>query len=464
MRLLVRGGAVVHAAGVDDADVLVVDGRIAALLGPSVRVDADEVVAATGCLVFPGFIDPHVHSRDPGQTEKEDFAHLTAAAAHGGVTTICEMPNALPPVVDAAIFEARAASREGRAHVDFAQWVMAVGEGDPDDLAGALDVGAVGAKIFWGYGLDRRTGGLLYNVADVDAADRIPPPSIGDVYGACVVAARRGGLVAAHCEDPAIIRAGAEIAGEGRGYDAFLQARPAVAEAAAVAAAAEVSLATGCRFHVVHLSTAAGVAAVRRARASGASLTAETCPQYLAFTAADFERLGPVMKVYPPIRDASDQAALWGAVADGTIASLGSDHAPHTLAEKHLPLERQPAGINGVETLVPFALDAMARGRLSPVAVARLLSTRTADILSVAPAKGRLVVGADADLTIVDPARVVEVDQAALHHKQKLSLFHGAELRGAPVATVVRGHLVMREGELATPAVGALVRARRSAA
>jgi len=458
MNLLIQGGHVVRPSGLERADVECADGSIRALTSASSADRADEVIDASGCLVFPGFIDAHVHTRDPGQTEKEEFQLLTRAAAAGGVTTICEMPNPLPPVTDAATFERRAAEREGKAHVDFAQYVMGLGAENLDELPGALAAGAIGVKIFWGYGLDRRTGALAYNVHEFEPADLIPPPSTGDVYRICAMVAQHGGLVSAHCEDPPIARAAeAALGREPADYQDFLASRPALAEIAAVAAAVEIARVTGCRFHVLHMSTSRAAELIRRARREGIPISGETCPQYLTLTDEDHPRLD-FMKVFPPIRGAASQAALWAALADGTISSLGSDHAPHTEEQNHAPIHHQLAGMPGVQTLVPVMLREMHRGRITPESLAAVLSESTARQFGLYPAKGSLDVGTDADLTIVDPERSWVLDQAQLEHKQKLSAWHGETMTGAPVATVVRGQVVMRDGELIGDPSGRLVR------
>jgi len=280
-----------------------------------------------------------VHSRDPGLTHKEDFAHSTRAAAAGGVTTLHEMPNAVPPVTDARIFEQRAAQHARVASVDFGLWGLALGPDNLADIAPLFAAGAVGVKLFWGYALHRATRTLVYNLGDAAPADLIPPPETGDVLELCRMVARAGGLLAIHCEDRSVIEAAERGLGHApASYAELMQVRPDTAEAVSIAIAAELSATADCRVHVVHTASRRGVRVVRRAQADGIKLSAETCPHYLAFTDADFDRLGVMMKVFPPIRESADQTALWEAVADGTITSIGSDHAPHTVEEKALGL------------------------------------------------------------------------------------------------------------------------------
>jgi dihydroorotase len=219
--------------------------------------------------------------------------------------------------------------------------------------------------------------------------------------------------------------------------------------------------ATGCRFHVVHLSSERGVEVVRSAQEAGIPISAETCPQYLTLTADDFGRIGTAMKIYPPVRHAADRDALWEAIHDGTIASIGSDHAPHTVEQKRLGPAAAPAGAIGVETVVPLMLNEMARGRLSAEELAWLLSEGTARLYRLYPQKGAIQPGSDADFTLVDPAVEWTIDNARLHSKHPFSPWHGFRVRGAPVATILRGRVIMRDGNPVGEPMGALVRPAR---
>ena len=315
-------------------------------------------------------------------------------------------------------------------------------------------------KLFWGYALHRQTQTLVYNLADEAPENLIQPPGNGDVLALCREVARVGGLLAAHCEDRGVIESAERGLGHPPGsYADVLQARPDTAEAVSIAVGAELSAATACRFHVVHTSSKRGIQAVRRARAEGVRLTAETCPHYLSFTDADFAELGVAMKVYPPIRGQDDRAALWTAVRDGTVSSIGSDHAPHTLAEKALGLGSAPAGVQGTETLGAVMVDAMLRGLIAPQRVAFALSEGTARLYGLYPRKGVLEVGADADFTLVDPRGSTHVDQARLHAKQPLSPWHGRTLRGAIRMGILRGEVIARDGQPVGEPHGRLVRA-----
>jgi allantoinase len=463
MRLKIVHGTLVTPTGSRPGDVLCRDGIIEQL-GDVDASPVDEQIDASGWLVFPGFIDPHVHSRDPGLTHKEDFAHSTRAAAAGGVTTLLEMPNAMPPVTDTSIFEDRATQHGHVAAVDFGLWGLALGPDNLADIGPLFGAGAVGVKLFWGYALDRHTRTLVYNLGDAKPEDLIQPPGNGEVLELCREVARVGGLLAAHCEDRGVIEAAER--GLGRpitNYADVLAARPDTAEAVAIAIAAELSASTDCRFHVVHTSSSRGIRAVRRAQAEGIKVSAETCPHYLVLTDVDFERIGESMKVYPPIRTSSDQVALWAAIQDGTIASLGSDHAPHTVEEKSRGLASAPAGVSGVQTLPAVLIDAMMGGRLSRERLAGLLSEGTARLYGLFPRKGALQPGADADFTLVDPNGTTLVDTERMYSKQRQSPWSGQELKGTVRRTVLRGEVIARDGEPVGEPRGRLVRAQHGA-
>ena len=264
MRLRIANGTLVTGRGLVRGDVECRDGTTERV-GETGADRVDEQIDARGRLVFPGFLDPHVHSRDPGLTHKEDFAHSTRAAAAGGVTTLCEMPNAIPPVSSANILVERAAQHTRVAHVDFGLWGQALGQENLAEIAGMFRAGAVGVKLFWGYALHRQTGMLVYNLSDEPAANLIPPPSNGEVLELCREVARVGGLLAAHCEDRGVIDAAERrLERPISTYAELLDLRPATAESVSIAVAAELSAATGCRFHVVHTASQSGVRTIRR--------------------------------------------------------------------------------------------------------------------------------------------------------------------------------------------------------
>jgi allantoinase len=458
VRLRVTGGWLVTPRGRLQADLVADDGVITALTEPGRAGTADEELDASGLWIFPGFIDPHVHSRDPGQVEKEGFAHATLAALCGGITTIFDMPNTVPPLSRADQVRGRAAAHEP-AWCDFGLWGIGLGAENLAEIPGLLVAGVVGIKLYWAYALDRRTEALVQEPDDPSSV--VPPPTTDQVMDLFRCVAACGGLVAVHCEDRGILDSAARQLPPPRDGEGLAARRPAVAETAAVALAAEIALETGCRLHVVHVSSARAADLVRRARADGMRISAETCPHYLVWTAADARDAR--FKVFPPLRSAADRDALWAALRDGTIASLGSDHAPHTAEEKALDLAGAPAGLLGAETMATVMLGEMTRGRLEPERLASLLATGTARIFGLYPRKGALWPGSDCDLTVVDPEAPWRIDQSRLHSKNPVSAWDGWSGRGRPRYAVLRGQLAMCEGEpvgepggrLVTPAMGA---------
>jgi allantoinase len=463
MRLVIRGGTIVVSQGRYRADIVCEDERISALTAPNEASGGDEEIDAAKLLVFPGFIDPHVHSRDPGLTEKEDFAHSTRAAAAGGITTLLEMPNAIPPVSDVATFQERADQHARAASVDFGLWGISLGAENIEELSALVEAGVVGIKLFWGYALHRETKQLVYNVADELPENLIPPPTNGEVLEIFEEMSRAEGLLAAHCEDREIIESAQQALGRKvKGYEDFLASRPDTAEAAAIALGAELALSTGCRFHVVHTSSARGAQVIRAAQARGVSISAETCPQYLTLTDESYESVGPVMKVYPPVRCTADRNALWEGVREGIISSIGSDHAPHTLEQKQQGLGLAPAGAVGVETLAPLMVDGALTGSLSAERLSWVLSEGTARLYGIYPQKGSIQPGTDADFTLIDSEGETLIQNERLHSKQPLSPWSGRRLRGSLKAAVVRGNIVMREGEPVGESRGQLVRPVRT--
>jgi allantoinase len=448
MKLAIVNGTLVTEQGRRRADVLCQDGRIVEVADGGLSHQADEREDAAGLLVFPGFIDPHIHSRDPGLTEKEDFAHATRAAAAGGITTVFDMPNALPALTDAVVFQERAASHGRVAFTDFGLWGLSLGRENLAELGGLLDAGVVGIKLFLGYAFLKASRRLLYEVDGFQPSELVAPPTSDEVRQVMEAVASKGGLVAAHCEDRGVIDSRTRLLGHAATtYDELLYQRPDLAEATSMAAMMELARTARCRFHVLHVSSAAGVRVLEPALEHGERVTAETCPHFLTLTAESFERLGSRLKVFPPVRRAPDQEALLAALSRGSIASLGSDHAPHTVEEKALPLDRAPAGMLGVETLVPLMLNLMHAGTITPERLASVLATGTARLYGLYPQKGAIVEGADADFTIVDPQGRWTIRAERLHSKQRWSAWDGQEVTGRPRATVLRGQVIARDGE-----------------
>lgn len=304
-------------------------------------------------LRLPGAIDAHVHGRDPGHPEKEDFGSLTAAARAGGVTTVLDMPNNVPAPSTGELLAAKAEAVLPKALVNFGLWGLLRSTSAPEDVAGLAAAGAIGFKAYLGYSY-RRSARTVGYAPDADDRDLEPPPSYDtlDRLGPALAAAGRP--VAVHAEDAGMLLAAARPVA---GYGDLLASRPAQAEALAIARCAEVARRHGFHLHVVHLASAAGLGAVRAARSAGTRMSVETCPQYLWLCDEDFPRAGPFMKMFPVIRTRADRDALREALVLGEIDTLGTDHAPHTTAEKDRPLGEAHAGSPGVQWLYVAALE-----------------------------------------------------------------------------------------------------------
>ncbi len=422
MSLLFRGGRVVDpATGLDAVlDVLVEGGRIAAVGGCG-ETPADRTIDARDLVLVPGFIDLHVHLREPGHEAKETIATGVRAAVRGGFTTVCAMPNTdpvndRPEVTERIRTEAR---RAGLAHV---LPIAAVTRGSKGvelvDMAGLVAAGAVA------FSDDGRP------VADSRIMRR-----------AMAAADEAGAFVIDHCEDRALFEGGAM--NEGRLAERLgLPGIPAAAEEIMIARDIVLAESAGSSVHIAHLSTAGGVRMVGEAKARGVRVTAEATPHHLFLTEEALATPDTDFKMNPPLRTAADTAALIEGLRTGAIDAVATDHAPHTAAEKSRPFAEAPFGVVGLETAVSLGLDRLVRpGTITLGRLVELLATAPARRLGLA-AKGRIAVGADADLTLLDLDLPVTVDRSRFESKGRNTPFDGWKLRGGPVMTVVGGRIV----------------------
>jgi allantoinase len=440
LELLIRGGEVVTVHGIQRLDVGVREGRIVQLRG-SIADDADEVVDASGQLVFPGIIDAHVHFNEPGREEWEGLAFGPAALAAGGGTTFFDMPlNSEPPVLDAAALRAKRALGEEKSCVDFALWGGLV-PGNLDRLAGLRDAGAIGLKAF---------------MCDSGIASfpRIDPASL---RAGMQRAAKLGMLVAVHAEDqPALDRAMAKrTAASPRTPRAYLASRPIEAELAAIRMALEFAGETGCALHVVHVSSPEGIALIEEARSQRVDVSAETCPHYLLLNEMDVVKHGAVAKCAPPLRDEKRRLALWEDLRAGRIQTVGSDHSP---APAELKQGRDFfaiwGGIAGVQHGFPLLLSecAATRDRDLP-RLAAVLAGNVARRFRIDERKGGIAEGKDADFCVVrfGPKRVIA--ESDLWTRHRLSPYVGRTSRVQVEQTFVRGRRVWGDGRVAPAGV-----------
>jgi allantoinase len=410
------------------------------------------VVDARGMLVLPGAIDVHVHSRDPGFPEKEDFGTLTSAAAAGGVTTVLDMPNTVPGVDAAGVLEAKAALAHSKARVDFGLWGLVRSSSTAEQLEGLAKAGAMGFKAYLGYAFSLSRKQIQYT-PDADDPDMEAPPDYGTLLRLAPVVAALGLPLVIHAEDPGILAAFRRPLDS---YADLLASRPPEAEAVAISAAAAIADSVGARLHIAHLSSALGLVAAEAAIRDGSRLSLETCPQYLWLSDHDFARLGTAMKMFPPVRTESDRDALIDGVARGVIKVVATDHAPHTDADKAGSLDEAAAGSPGVQTLYLSCLE-LAK-RLGDVCKApKWVCEGPAALAGLHESKGQIAAGFDADLVIVDPRRNTIVRPEMMQSRQRHSALEGLVSSFSIVEVYVRGRPVARGGRKVGKATGRMV-------
>ena len=434
MNWLLKGGRVVDPASGRDGlfDILVTDGRIASVRPGAARRRAagaktavpkgTRVVDLTGRIVMPGLVDMHVHLRDPGQEHKETIDTGTRAAAAGGFTTVACMPNTEPRNDGLAVTEyiVGEAKRRGVVNVVAIGCVSKGGRGE--ELAEIGDMVRAGAVAVSDDGAPVATSFLMRMALEYTRIFDIP--------------------VIDHCEDRSLSAGG--VMNEGPTSTALgLKGIPQAAESVAVSRDLAIARLTGGRLHLAHLSTRASLEEVRRARADGVRVTCEATPHHLVLTekAVADSQYDPNTKMNPPLRSEDDRQALLEGLGDGTIDAIASDHAPHHDDEKLQEYDDAPFGIVGLETAVPLAMDRLVRpGVIGLSRMVELMSLNPARILGLK--KGTLAVGADADITVVDPELEMTVDPARFQSRSRNTPFGGWRLKGWPVLTIVGGRAV----------------------
>lgn len=452
--LAIIDGKVVTGQEVIPATLVVRGGKIAGILDPTEKPQAAEQVSADGLHILPGIIDTHVHLRDPGCPEREDFASGTSAAAAGGITTILEMPISEPPVNSGQVLSQRIREVQSRALVDYAMY-GAVGQENPDQVVPQVEAGAVAFKTFLHAPMPGRENeffGLF--CTDEGALREIVQET-----------AQTGLLHCFHSENNTMLEHIEKRLHEVGRKDgmAHAESRPTVAEDAAVAELLAIAEDARARVQIVHMSSPRAVQLVKEAKARGVRVTAETCPHYLFLTDEALKEHGPYAKCNPPLRNRATVEQLWSYLRDGAIDVIGSDHAPFLDSEKQKGLHDifgAPAGFPGLEPMLPLMLDAVNKGLLSLTELARLMSERAAALFRL-PSKGRIAPGADADLTLVDMQREWTFDRNLSFSKAKdtMRVYDGMKISGQVVTTFSRGERVYQDGEItAKPGRGKFVR------
>ena len=422
--LLFRAQRVITPDGERPAAVGVKDGRIVAVAAVDAELTAERTVElGNDEVLLPGLVDTHVHINEPGRTEWEGFATATRAAAAGGVTTLIDMPlNSIPPTVDVAALDIKRAAAEGRVHVDVGFWGGAV-PGNLDELSALHAAGVFGFKCF-----------LVPS-----GVDEFPHLTTGQLAAALAVLRPLDALMIVHAEDRAVIES--QPPPSGVDYADFLASRPAAAEDAAITSLVELLRETGGRGHVLHLSSAAALPVLAAARKDGIRVSAETCPHYLALAAEDVPAGGTQFKCCPPIREAGNRDELWQGLRNGDVDCVVSDHSPCTEDLKCLgtgDFGQAWGGIASLQLGLPVVWT-QARDRGVPLAdVVRWMSSAPARLAGL-DRKGSIVVGADADLCVFAPDESWVVEAEHLYHRNPVTPYAGAALRGVVRSTWLRG-------------------------
>lgn len=432
--LVIRNGAVATPNGIESLDIGIAERRIVAL-GKIAAGRSEQEFDATGLTVLPGVIDTQVHFREPGLEHKEDLASGTAGAALGGVTAIFEMPNTTPNTLDKAALDDKLTRAKGRAWVDHA-FFMGASDANAGKL-GELEMlpGCAGVKIFMG----SSTGSLL--VADDETLEEV---------------LRHGHRrVAIHAEDEMRLRERLALVKDGADPDQHPVWRDVETAVRATKRVLKIARKAGRRIHVLHVSTADEMEILSQHKDIA---TVEVLTHHLTLAAPDcYKRLGTFAQMNPPVRDQHHQDGIWAALRSGVVDCIGSDHAPHTKEEKARPYPQSPSGMPGVQTLLPVMLDHMAKGRLTLQRLIDLTSAGPARIYNIR-GKGRIALGYDADFSVVDLKAKKTITNEWMATKAGWTPYHGMEVTGWPMATIIRGSIVMRDGELLGRPDGAPVR------
>ena len=425
-----------------DCSIAIEEGKIQKIGKETQMPSADQKINLKGLLVLPGLIDEHVHLRDEGKAYKEDFLSGTSAAAAGGFTTVLDMPNNEPVTMSVQTLRDRMELAQRRTLVNvglFSEF--------PRNLEHVKDIieeGAVGFKLFMGC----QIGGL--NIDDDEA-----------LLDGLKAAAELAMPVAVHAEDKNILYLNEEKLkmAKKNGLIAFGEAHSEAVEAKSIERLLKISAQTDVHLHVCHLSTAEGLAAIDEAKKSGRKITCEVTPNHLLLSSADLQSYGQLAIMAPPLRNQNQIDALWKGMDEGIVDAIGSDHAPHTINEKMAAnVWDIKVGIPGLETTLPLMLTQVKKNRLSFAQVASLLAEKPAAIYGLKD-RGILEKGKNADLTIVDFNARFKIDPSKFKSKAKFSPYHGWEVQGKIVKTIVNGNLVFDEGEIvAKSGSGSIVR------
>jgi len=439
--LIIRGATLVTPDGEVRADLAIAVETIAAVGDAGT---AREEIDARGLHVFPGVIDSHVHFNDPGRAEWEGIDSGSRALAAGGGTMFFDMPlNAHPPTCDTRSFDEKLIVAEEKSVTDFALWGGLV-PGNFDKLEQLARRGVIGFKAFMSNS----------GIEDFECVDN------ATLKAGMKICAQLGKLVAVHAESDAITSklAVAALAKDNFSARDYLNSRPIHAELEAIHRAIEMSRETKCALHIVHVSSGAGVALVASAQSQGVDVTAETCPHYLALTEDDVIKIGALAKCAPPLRPKSAQDVLWRYLENGFVKTIGSDHSPSPPDMKgNYNFFKVWGGISGVQHSLPLMLtEGRVNRGIATSVIANLLSANVAERFKI-PQKGKIAVGLDADLTLVDLKQTFAVAKEDLLYRHQQSPYVGRALTGRVIRTILRGRTIFKDGKITASGGGKLI-------
>ena len=431
--IVIKNGLMVLPSGITQGSLVIDDGKIIGIL-KSGEPKADRVIDATGKVVLPGMVDMHVHLRDPGFPEREDFESGTRAAAAGGVTTVIDMPNTLPATVTLKAFNEKKAIADGKSIVDFA-FIGGAGEVPHSDMVDLANAGATAFKSF-----------LIARFKELAASDYTlykHMQLLAELDRPLLVHAENGDLVDKFME---------EAVASGRTDPmAHCDFRPDIAEIEAVMRCITLAAQTDCHLHICHISSGGTVDILEWAQSIDQLVTGETSTNYLLFTKEAMNERGPYAKVDPPLRSKDDQLRLWEGLNDGTIDVLASDHAPYTKEEKEKGFDNiydAPSGGVVIETSLPLMLNAVNKDMIGLERLVEVFSTNPAMMNGLYPMKGDLMLGSDADIVIADMNMPFHIKGENLKTIQKITPYEGMKGTGMPVMTLVRGQVVYEDGQV----------------
>jgi dihydroorotase len=421
-KLLIKGGRLIDPDTRTDEhlDLLIVDGVVAERTPGLTPDEGTRVIDAAGAVVTPGLVDMHVHLREPGREDEETIESGSRAAAHGGITAMAAMPNT-EPAIDTASWVEFVRNHESQIEV---YPIAAITKGRAGEtLTEMAELAAAGAVAFSDDGSPVTNASIMRRALEYSTMVGLP--------------------IIAHCEELELVGTG--VMHEGLASTmAGLRPIPAAAEEIAVARDIILAKMTGARLHIAHVSTKGSVELVRRAKDDGVAVTCETCPHYFTLTDDDVRTYDTSLRVSPPLRSASDVAAIKVGLADGTIDAIASDHAPHSLEEKQVEFDAAPPGMIGLETLLPLTLTQLVQpGTITLERAIELMSTDPASILGIQ--HGSLALESPADVTVFDPDWPWEITGDWFVSKSKNSPFTGRKVQGRVTHTISRGEIVFEE-------------------